>query len=269
MEFADLNNEGGREIVVANFGDVNGNVSIFGKQDGVYTLQQEIVNVAGAVKCATHDFDRDGRRDIAVLFGDAKENLSIFFNKGSGAWERKIVIEGNQAFGYTSFELKDFNSDGFMDIITANGDSDADPYNTLKRYHGIRIYLNDGNSNFKETYFYPMYGVHFARSADYDQDGDLDIAAVSFFPDFDLERPENFTYLQNNGNMSFEPYTLPATYEGRWMIMDIGDADDDNDIDIILGAGYIPLGMVVNYSEKFENMVTTGKAIMFLENTLH
>ncbi|NJM26868.1 MAG: VCBS repeat-containing protein [Bacteroidia bacterium] len=102
-------------------------------------------------------------------------------NKGNLAFERKTVVETGPAYGHTYFELQDFNKDGHMDLLVSNGDSDADPYNTLKNYHGVRIYMNDGRDNFSQKYFYPMYGVHFAKAADFDNDGDLDIAAVAFF----------------------------------------------------------------------------------------
>ena len=44
-----------------------------------------------------------------------------------------------------------------------------------------------------------MYGAFGARAADFDNDGDLDIAAISFYPDFEIEKRESFVYLQNNG----------------------------------------------------------------------
>lgn len=46
------------------------------------------------------------------------------------------------------------------------------------------IFLNDGKLNFKQSYFYQMNRAHKATMRDYDLDGDLDIAAISFFPDY-------------------------------------------------------------------------------------
>ena len=113
-----------------------------------------------------------------------------------------------------------------------------------------------------------MYGAHFAKAADFDADGDLDIAASAFFPDFSSEKPEQFTYLENLGDLKFKPSTHVETYQGRWMTMDVGDYDLDGDEDIALGGGYLPLGMVVDHIEKYKSLVANGKAVLVFENTL-
>lgn len=266
IEFADLNNDGKKELIVCNFGDVTGNVTIFNSNG---TLLKELIQAPGAVRSQVHDFNKDGRPDIAVLMGDARENISLFINQGHFEFERKIVIKCHSAYGHTYFELQDFNQDGHMDLLAVNGDTDADPFNTLKNYHGVRIYLNDGENNFNLSYFYPMYGAHFAKACDFDKDGDLDIAASAFFPDFSSDQPEQFTYLENTGDLNFVPYTHKETYQGRWMTMDIGDYDLDGDVDIVLGGGYLPLGMSVYFYDKFKSLVANGKAVLVFENTLN
>lgn len=265
IEFADLNNNGKQELIVCNFGDKTGNVSIF-NSDG--TFAKELIQAPGAVRSQVHDFNQDGRPDIAVLMGDARENISLFINHGNHEYERNTVVECHSAYGHTYFEVQDFNQDGHMDLLTANGDTDADPFNTLKNYHGVRIYLNDGKNNFNLSYFYPMYGAHFAKAYDFDHDGDLDIAVSAFFPDFSSDQPEQFTYLENTGALNFAPYTHEETFQGRWMTMDIGDYDLDGDVDIVLGGGYLPLGMIVEYNDKFKSLVTNGKAVLVFENKL-
>ena len=266
IEIADLDQDGKDEILVANFGDITGNISIFSEGG---TLVKELFNAPGAIRCQVHDFDGNGLPDIAALTGDARENISIYFNQGSHQYERVEVVNTHSAYGHTYFELQDFNQDGHMDFLTANGDTDADPFNTLKSYHGVRIYQNDGQNNFELEYFYPMYGAHFAKAADFDQDGDLDIAASAFFPDFSLENPEQFVYLENRGNNQFKPTTHPETYQGRWMTLDIGDYDLDGDVDIVLGGGYLPLGMVVDYMDKYKKLVKDGKAVLVFKNKLY
>ena len=144
FEFADLNHNGSGELIVSNFGDITGNVSLF-EANGNFI--KELINAPGAIRSQVHDFNADGKPDIAVLMGDARENISLFMNKGNHQFERKVVVECHSSYGHTYFELQDFNKDGHMDFLAANGDTDADPFNTLKNYHGVRIYLNDGKNN--------------------------------------------------------------------------------------------------------------------------
>jgi len=159
--------------------------------------------------------------------------------------------------------------DGRMDLITLNGDNgDSDPYNSLKRDQGIRIYLNKGDLQFEEAYFYPMNGVYGAEVEDFDLDGDLDIAAIAFFPDFYPENPENFVFLEQTDPLTFAPKTHPATYKGRWLTMDSGDFDGDGDKDIIIGATYSPVGMMANHEETFLKLVKEGPALLVLENQI-
>ena len=266
MQFADLDDDNSPEVIVSNFGDVTGNISVY-DQDG--KLKKILLEVPGAIRSQTHDFNADGKLDIAVLMGDARENISVFINKGQLEFERNVVVECHSAYGHTYFELQDFNNDGHMDFLVTNGDTDADPFNTLKNYHGVRIYLNNGLNKFPMAYFYPMYGAHFAKAADFDGDGDLDIAASAFFPDFASDKPEQFVYLQNMGELNFQPFTHSATYDGRFMTLDVGDIDLDGDPDIVLGGGYIPLGMQADHYEKYQNIVETGKSLLVFKNKLN
>lgn len=269
MEVLDLNGDGVMDFIVCGFGTRQGNVAWFESQaDGSYK-EHVLINRPGAVKVQVYDFNGDNHLDIAVLLADAREGLYILINDGKNNFESTTVFETHSAYGHTYFELQDFNNDGLMDILTVNGDNvDSDPYNTLKNYHGVRIYLNQGGLRFKESYFYPMYGAFGVKAADFDQDGDLDIAAISFYPDFNVEQRESFVYLENTGGMTFAAHTAPDLVNGRWMTMDIGDLDGDSDIDIVLGAAYIPTGMFA-HMELYRSMAESAPSVLVLRNTLN
>ena len=64
-------------------------------------------------------------------------------------------------------------------------------------------------------------------SADFDGDGDLDIAAISYFPDYAKHPDEGFVYLRNDGDWHFQPFVLREARQGRWLVMDAGDIDGD------------------------------------------
>ena len=269
MKPADVNGDGALDFIVCGFGGIAGNVSLYASQpDGSYA-ESVLLNLPGAVKAEVHDFNDDGVPDIMLLVSDAREGLHILENLGNGQFARHTVFETHPAYGHTYFELHDFNGDGRMDVLAVNGDNvDSDPYNTRKNYHGVRIYLNRGGYSFDEAYFYPMYGAFIAKAADFDTDGDLDIAAISFYPEFTAARPESFAYLQNDGSLSFEAFSSEEVMRGRWMTMDIGDIDGDDDVDVVLGAGYIPVGMF-GQMDLYEELARSGPAALILKNTLN
>jgi len=269
MKVADLNGDGRLDFVVCGFGAIAGNVSWFESQPDGGFVEHALLSLPGAVKAEVHDFNDDGLLDIMVLVSDAREGLYILENQGGSDFEAHRLFETHPAYGHTYFELHDFDADGRMDVLVVNGDNvDSDPYNTRKNYHGVRIYLNRGDYLFEQAFFYPMYGAFIAKAADFDADGDLDIAAIAFYPDFGSDRRESFTYLQNEGGLRFSAHTNETVMSGRWMTMDVGDLDADGDIDVVLGGGYIPVGMFA-YPELLEEMTRTGPPALILKNTLH
>jgi hypothetical protein len=268
MNVLDLNGDQTLDFVVSGFGAVFGNVAWYESQpDGGYA-ERPLVALPGAVKTEPYDFNGDGLLDIMVLLADAREGLHILENQGGNQFEMRTIFQTHPAYGHTYFELHDFNSDGAMDVLVVNGDNvDSDPYNTNKNYHGLRIYLNRGDYVFEEAYFYPMYGAFIAKAADFDADGDLDIAATSFYPDFSSGTRESFTYLRNDGGLTFVPFTNGQVMRGRWMTMDIGDVDGDGDIDIVLGGGNIPTGMPA-HMDLYEEFARNAPPVLILKNLL-
>jgi hypothetical protein len=70
---------------------------------------------------------------------------------------------------------------------------------------------------------------------DFDQDGDMDIAAIAFFPPFEQYPEQGFIYFENTGG-TFRPYVTELAALGRWLTMETGDIDNDGDEDILVGA---------------------------------
>jgi hypothetical protein len=231
---ADLNNDGREDFVVCEFGFLTGALSwMENKGDGKYE-RHVLRPLPGAIKVYIQDFNHDNRPDILALFAQGEEGVFLYTNEGNGKFSEKQLLRFPPIWGSTYFELDDFNNDGFPDILYTCGDN-ADYSPVLKPYHGIYIFLNDGNNRFNQKYFFPVNGCYKAIARDYDNDGDLDIAAISFFADYRHQPEEGFVYLENKGSYDFVPYSLPEAQTGRWLTMDAGDVDHDGKIDLLLG----------------------------------
>lgn len=256
---ADLNRDGKEDVVISEFGNHTGRLSWL---DNFQTDKQHILkDLPGARKVEIADFNKDNKPDIMALMTQAREEISIFYNLGNGEFKEKVVLKFPPVFGSIYFELADFNQDGFQDIMLTNGDN-WDYSAIRKNYHGLRIYLNDGQDNFKRAWFYPMYGASKAMARDFDGDGDIDIAATSFYSD--LDNPEQgFIYLSNEGNLNFRPFSTPEGASGKWMVMEVADYDQDGDEDIILGSYFHNIGEL---SVLMFQGITVYPQLLILEN---
>jgi hypothetical protein len=263
VDFAtgDLNMDGKEDVIICGFGHNTG--KLFWYDNFKVENEHVLKYVPGARKVYIQDLNKDNKPDIIVLMAQAYEQLSIYYNKGNGKFEEKIVLSFPPVYGVSYFELVDFNNDGHKDILLTNGDNwDYSPIR--KNYHGIRIYLNDGLDNFENSFFYPLYGASKAIARDFDNDGDLDIAASAFYTN--EKKPEqSFVYLSNDGNMNFKTYTTPKAVSGKWLTMDTADYDNDGDIDIFLGSYFHTFG---EYYKQVAKGVSSFPQLLVLTNEL-
>lgn len=228
----DVNNDGLKDLIVCQFGFLQGELSLFLNNGQGYT-KKVMSTLAGAIAIKQDDINNDGLPDFWVLFAAAYEGILQFINKGNGEFEQHQILNFPPCYGSTSFQLVDFNKDGKKDILYTCGDN-ADYSQVLKPYHGVYLFENTGTA-YKQVDFFPINGCYKAAMADYDMDGDMDIAAIAFFADFDKHPEEGFVYLENEGNNKFTPHTFPLSKSGRWVCMESADYDGDGDTDILIG----------------------------------
>ncbi|MEP6951733.1 MAG: VCBS repeat-containing protein [Ginsengibacter sp.] len=234
LTVADLNNDGRKDYLVCEFGYLTGALSWMENLGNNNFKRHVLRDVPGAIKAYIQDCNHDGLPDIWVLFGQGEEGIFLFTNKGNGNFEQEEVLRFPPSYGSSYFELADFNKDGYPDIVYTCGDN-GDYSAVLKPYHGVYIFMNDKTNHFTQKFFFPINGCYKAIARDYDGDGDLDIATISFFADYGRQPEESFVYLKNEGNFEFQPYSFPEADLGRWLTMDAGDIDGDGKTDIILG----------------------------------
>jgi hypothetical protein len=230
----DFNKDGLTDWIVCGQGYLKGGVYLF-KQNADHSYSKvSISEKAGAVKAITGDFNKDGWQDVMVLFGRGDEGLTLFLNDQHGGFTQKNLLRFPPVYGSTDFDLVDIDHDGNLDLIYTCGYNFNDS-RILKPYHGLYIYKNTGNWNFKQQWFYPINGCTKFVTADFDGDGDIDIATTAYFADLKNNPAEGCIYFEQDRPFSFKPHSIPVSKYGRWFTMDVGDYNNDGKPDIILG----------------------------------
>ncbi|WP_149275323.1 FG-GAP repeat domain-containing protein [Pareuzebyella sediminis] len=265
VSYGDVIGDTQQDLVVCEYGDLTGKLVVYEKKSGSLYEPHILKHVSGAIKTVIKDQNQDGRNDIMVLMAQGDEGIFYFENKGAGLFEEKRLLTFSPLNGSQNFELVDLNNDGFDDIVYVCGDN-ADKTPILKEYHGIYLFLNDGKLNFEQAYFFPLNGAYKAIPEDFDGDGDIDIASISFFPDYRNHPEESFVYLENMGNLTFRPYSFAESNKGRWIVMDAGDIDSDGDIDLALGSFvyFLAKDDTTGLSKRW---LTESPSVILLENT--
>lgn len=229
MVLADVNEDGTKDFIIANFGNLRGNLSWY---DGRTFKENTLSNEPGTRVIYHLDFDKDGKKDILALQTQGRESVIFFKNIGRGKYQIHTLLTFPPVYGSSYFDVVDFDNDGDYDIVYTNGDN-ADYSIVKKPYHGVRIFLNNGRNKFDEKYFYPINGASKVVVTDFDRDGDYDMAVISYFPD--KAKNEGFLYFEQNKPFEFEVKSRKNVSNQKWLTLDYGDFDNNGFQDIVLG----------------------------------
>ena len=261
LQFIDVDKNGLDDIVVAEYGKYTGKLSLLKQESNGDYHYEVIADRSGALCSQVLDIDGDGDQDIIVLFGQGREELALFRNN-NGKFSYKSIHSFPPSYGSVKFYFKNVDEDSANELIYINGDN-ADFFGVNKNYHGIRVFDFNKDESLTEKMFFRVDGAYDAVFEDFDLDGDMDIAAVSFFPDFSSEFA-GFTYFQNNSGHYIRKST-PTKGLGRWIKMISIDIDNDSDNDIILSALTFE---APGYEKLQDSWLKTGYPYIILENKI-
>jgi FG-GAP-like repeat len=239
---ADFNGDGRNDLAVAAFGwQKVGRVAILENQTEQparpvfkpHTIDPR----TGSIDVIPVDLNRDGKMDFVTLLAQEHESVVAYLNKGSGfEFEQKLIYAApHPNWGSSGLELVDLDKDGDVDVLLAHGDTFDD--GIVKPYHGIQWLENTGAYPFAERTIARMPGVHSAKAADLDGDGDLDIAAAALLAggaDVDEKTLPALAWLEQTAKGVFVRHTIELGTP-RYSTLDVGDLDADGDIDIVTG----------------------------------
>lgn len=298
LHTVDMNGDG-LDDIVANafgdgiFGDANAELTIFYKTPRYEKLWQDapaeippgvlpgalresiISKQSGMISSDIGDFNNDGKPDIAALAAQGIQELMLFINNGDETFTRIVLDRQRPSFGGNSVRVADFDGDGRDDLVVLNGDNVAGNHvgNIVpapRPHHSVRVFKNRGELEFTKEYHYPMHGPTRSVVHDFDGDGDIDIAAISMFPQWKEYEPESFVYLENKGDFKFEPQSFSSEFFSVWASIEAADVNGDDKMDIVLGLGNFPELVPPDWMSSMEIMRGRGgeaPSVIYLLNT--
>jgi len=251
VQAADLDGDGDLDLTVAAFGwHTVGGIFVYENQTTDWkqpTFEGFPVDARpGGIHVPIVDLNKDGKPDFVALVSQQYEHVVAFINRGAGKGFRPETIFRAvvPVWGSSGIQMVDMDKDGDLDLLMSNGDS-LDDF-TVRPFHGIRWFENEGRYPWKQHDLAILPGVHRAQAADMDGDGDLDVVATAFLPD--AEHPA-FQLLGRQGNLA--PFTslgwLEQVKPGLFVphpleqgklthtTLDLGDVDGDGDVDVLTG----------------------------------
>jgi cytochrome c5 len=175
------------DLVVAEFGwHQTGGILVLENQTTDWSKPQFTTRVVDNRHGSTHvpvaDLNGDGKPDFVALISQEHETVVAFLNEGGGKFRKETIFAApSPSYGCHGIQIVDLNGDGTLDVVLANGDSLDAPF-ILKPYHGLTWLENRGRYPFTPNRLTDCYGAGSPITADFDGDGRLDIAFVTFLP---------------------------------------------------------------------------------------
>lgn len=193
------------------------------------------------------DVDGDGELDLLTAnLGQegTPGTISVLLGNGLGAFGASSAIELPLSTNQTAAHLlavkaADFDGDGQADLVTSFADS------------RIAFFRGNGDGSFTPAANYSngfpafVFATRQFVTGDFDQDGDIDLAGVSFFGEVGV--------LENDGDLMSEIALLPAVYGApelethRWYRareIRLEELNDDGDPDLVVG---LDAGLAIYY----------------------
>jgi hypothetical protein len=164
----------------------------------------------GAYSIAVADFNGDGLPDVAVVNGNG---FTVSLGNGDGTFGKAKNYYDTSSAIVSFIAAGDFNNDGNVDLVTANG------------YNSISVYLGNGDGTFQlpkatTTTDY----CSFVAVGDFNGDGKLDVAIID---------SPNISVLLGKGDGTFQPPSDNDSFAiPEWLA--VGDFNNDDKLDVVV-----------------------------------
>ena len=239
LEPTDLSGSGGVEFLVANLGtfpamDHNlGSVEWLHLRSDKWVQQSLSSNLGRVADLKPFDFDGDGDLDIAVAeFGWRTSGHVLLLENKTRKSAKQIEPQ------FTQRTLDERHGAVQLEIVDLDGNGRPDVIALLAQEHEVLVaYLNQPDGSFLPRELFraphPAWGYSGFQWLDFDGDKDLDVLLTNgdMMDGPTLKPYHSITWLENVGELKFEPHTLaelPGVHRAE-----AADLDGDGDFDIV------------------------------------
>jgi hypothetical protein len=243
VEPGDFDGDGDLDLVVGEFGwRQTGSIRLLknlGMVQGQLKFELATLDPRhGTIHVPVVDLNRDGKLDFVALISQEHEMVEAFLGKGDGTFDKQRIYSApHPSWGSSGIHLVDFDADGDLDVLSANGDTFD--RGQLRPYHAVQWLENRGSFPWVQHELAKMPGCHRAMAGDLDGDGDLDVVAVSLLaPEildrFGKEKFDAVCWMEQIAPGKFVRRTLElGTCDHA--SMEMADFDADGDLDLAVG----------------------------------
>jgi hypothetical protein len=206
---------------------------LYGTGDGSFNPGEDY-SISWPLWIESGDMDNDGDVDAVVRFTPpSPDSFAVYLNNGYGVFSDIIKSEGPGKSNTGSFSIMDFNSDGFLDIITACGNSE------------VYVLIGNGDGTFNPQMIFNESLQPLALACgDVDNDDDIDIVLLCMV----TNGYGMISVLLNNGDGTVTWNGHYGNYwtEGSEASIAIGDLNNDSNPDVVCcpGGSYPPIKTV-------------------------
>ena len=223
---------------------------------------------------AVDDINGDGLDDI-YIGGARGQAAELFVQSSSGSFEKSNsdLWDKESHFEDVDALFVDVDNDGDADLYVASGGNE---YSSDSPFLLDRIYVNDGNGKFgKSSRGVPLVTENSSAvsSADFDNDGDLDLLVGSIVKTRSYGFSSGAVLLQNDGTGKFMDITksIAPDLVNIGMVSDVAwdDIDEDGDEDMIIVGEWMPVTLMINQGNGFVREELESSVGLWKSITLH
>ena len=233
---ADLNKDGRVDLVVGEFGYVEGEIRWMENLGNWQFKSHLLLDLPGTIHAPVADLRGNGQLDIVALVSQDSEEVHDFEGDGAGHFKDRVLYGSvNKDFGSSGLTIADVNRDGKPDIVYTNGDGFDYATPGSRPWHGVQWLENLGGGNFTYHRIGDFPGAFSPVVVDIDGDGDQDIVCSSGFNDWNDKSAVSLMCFENDGTNHFTPRIL-AHEPTHLIVVKAADLFNDGRVELVTGA---------------------------------